>query len=83
MRPTPYDALLATLRSGPPVWSPVGLPGPLYDRRTCTSFYVHHEDVRRLVDPTPRGPCRGWTRRCGPRLRLVAPVFTRRAKGSD
>jgi uncharacterized protein (TIGR03085 family) len=81
MRPTSYDALLATLRSGPPVWSPVGLPGPLYDPANLHEFYVHHEDVRRLVDPTPR-PADGaldaalWTR-----LRLLAPAFTRRARG--
>ena len=81
MRTTSYDALLATLRDGPPVWSPLGMPGPLYDTANLHEFYVHHEDVRRLVDPTPRGPVHGLDAALWIRLRLVAPVFTRRAKG--
>ena len=81
MRPTSYDALLATLRSGPPAWSPLGMPGRLYDTANLHEFYVHHEDVRRLVSPGPREAVPGLDAALWTRMRLVAPVFTRRAKG--
>ena len=43
---TPYAELVARVRSGPPVWSPVRLPA--FDRLLNTSeFVIHHEDVRR------------------------------------
>jgi uncharacterized protein (TIGR03085 family) len=43
---TPYAELVARVRSGPPVWSPVRLP--VVDRLVNTSeFVIHHEDVRR------------------------------------
>lgn len=81
MRPTPYDELLATLCSGPPAWSPIGLPDPLYDPSNLHEFYVHHEDVRRLVDPTPRAADPALDAALWQRLRLLGPVFTRRASG--
>ena len=46
-RQTSYDELVALLRQGPPRWSPVAPPGPLYDVANLHEFYVHHEDVRR------------------------------------
>lgn len=43
---TPYADVVAKLRSGPPAWSPVRLPG--VDRLLNSSeFVIHHEDVRR------------------------------------
>lgn len=81
MRATPYDALLASLRAGPPAWSPVGLPDPLYDPANLHEFYVHHEDVRRLADPSPRAATPGLDGALWDRLRLLAPAFTRRARG--
>jgi uncharacterized protein (TIGR03085 family) len=81
MRPTAYDDLLAALRSGPPVWSPVGLPDPLYDPANLHEFYVHHEDVRRLADPGPRAATPGLDDALWSRLRTLARVFTRRARG--
>ena len=79
MRRTSYDDLLAALRSGPPAWSPLGLPDPLYDPANLHEFYVHHEDVRRLVEPGPRRETPGLDDALWQRLRLLAPVFTRRA----
>ena len=81
LEPTPYDELLALLRSGPPAWSPVGLPGRLYDPANLHEFYVHHEDVRRLAAPGPRAADPALDAALWDRLRLLAPVFTRRASG--
>lgn len=54
-RARPYAELLEALRGGPPLWSAGGLlRGPLSGVTDVHEFYVHHEDVRRLVDPTPR-----------------------------
>ncbi len=49
-----WHELVATVRSGPPLWSPIRV-GAL-DRLTNTiEFFVHHEDVRRALS--------GWTAR--------------------
>lgn len=48
---TPYDELIAQLRAGPPLASPVKLMG---DRGNLLEFLVHHEDLRRGgPDPLP------------------------------
>jgi len=50
----PWEQLVATLREGPPSWSPVRMPA--VDAQVNTiEFFVHHEDVRRGVA--------GWTPR--------------------
>jgi uncharacterized protein (TIGR03085 family) len=50
----PWDELVAEVRTGPPVWSPMRIAA--LDRATNTvEFFVHHEDVRRASD--------GWTPR--------------------
>lgn len=55
---TPYAEVVARLRSGPPVWSPVQLPA--VDRLLNTAeFVIHHEDVRRARP--------GWQPRALPR----------------
>ena len=78
MRATAYDVLLERLRSGPPAWSPVGAPGPLYDAGNLHEFFVHHEDVRRLADPTPRRLDRALDDALWSRLALLGRRFTRR-----
>ncbi|MQA14475.1 MAG: TIGR03085 family protein [Pseudonocardiaceae bacterium] len=50
----PWSELVELVRSGPPVWSPLGLPGP-FDAVDAVEFFVHHEDVRRARE--------GWTAR--------------------
>jgi uncharacterized protein (TIGR03085 family) len=43
---TPYAGIVARLRTGPPVWSPLRLPA--VDRLLNTAeLAIHHEDVRR------------------------------------
>lgn len=50
---TPYDALVTTLRNGPPL--PMGLP--VFGELTNThEYFVHHEDVRRPNGQAPRPP---------------------------
>jgi uncharacterized protein (TIGR03085 family) len=78
----PFPALVARLRSGPPVWSPLGLPG-VRDRANLHEFFIHHEDVRRAQP--------GWTVRDLPPettaglwriVRLMAPLLVRGVKAT-
>lgn len=79
MRRLPYDDLLATLRGGPPLWSAGGaLRGPLSGITDVHELYVHHEDVRRLVDPTPRQAGADLDAALWKRLRLLGPALTSR-----
>jgi uncharacterized protein (TIGR03085 family) len=50
----PYEELVSLVRTGPPRWSVLGLPG-LDERANLAEFFVHHEDVRRAQP--------GWERR--------------------
>ncbi len=44
-----WDDLIDTVRSGPPMWSPTKIAA--IDKLADTvAFFVHHEDVRRLID---------------------------------
>lgn len=84
MRRDPYGELLRRLRAGPPLWSLGGaLRGPLEGATDLHEFYVHHEDVRRLVDPSPRAPVAGLDAALWSRIRLLGPVLTARVKGLD
>ncbi len=49
-RRTPYSELIKLIRTGPPRFSPMGLPGA-DERINVVEFFVHHEDVRR-AQPT-------------------------------
>ena len=42
----PWAQLVNLIRSGPPAWSPLGLP-LLESAANSSEFFVHHEDVRR------------------------------------
>lgn len=44
-----WPALVRQVRTGPPRWSPFGLPG-VDDAANLTEFFVHTEDVRRGRD---------------------------------
>ena len=72
VRERPFDELVATVRQGPPVWSPIRLS--LLDRLTNTNeFYIHHEDVRRAAS--------AWDPReldAGPNLKIERRKFERR-----
>jgi uncharacterized protein (TIGR03085 family) len=45
----PYDTLLQRLEEGPPRWSIGGLSEKLDNAVNLSEFFIHHEDVRRLV----------------------------------
>ncbi|HJP77224.1 MAG TPA: TIGR03085 family metal-binding protein [Pseudonocardiaceae bacterium] len=52
----PWAELVELVRTGPPVWSPFGLPG-LSDLVNGAEYFIHHEDVRRGQDGwEPRPP---------------------------
>lgn len=44
-----YDALVDSVRQGPPRWSPQAL-GPVDSATNTIEYFVHHEDVRRALD---------------------------------
>jgi uncharacterized protein (TIGR03085 family) len=43
---TPYSELIELIRTGPPRFSPMGIPGA-DERINVVEFFVHHEDARR------------------------------------
>lgn len=47
---TPWEELVDTVRTGPPVWSPTRLD-PVDRLANTVEFFVHHEDVRRAEEP--------------------------------
>ncbi|PRZ43603.1 uncharacterized protein (TIGR03085 family) [Antricoccus suffuscus] len=58
----PWESVVHTIRSGPPVWSPMRID--LVNKNTNTvEFYVHHEDVRRAAST--------WEPRAADRLRYA------------
>lgn len=83
-RDTPYDVLLAQLRSGPPAWSPVGNPiDRVYDATNLHEFFVHAEDVRRAGrEQTPLTVSPALEDALWRQTGRLAPVFTRRARGA-
>jgi uncharacterized protein (TIGR03085 family) len=79
-RSTDYADLVATVRSGPPLWSPVRLV-PGVDALTNTvEFFVHHEDVRRARPGwEPRTLDPGLERELWSRVRRMGSLMLRRA----
>jgi uncharacterized protein (TIGR03085 family) len=74
---TPYDEVVARVRSGPPAWLPMAWP-PVARLINGTEFAIHHEDVRRAQPD--------WTVRELPRedqdtLWSAAALYARRAAG--
>ena len=52
----PWAELVELVRTGPPIWSPFGVPG-LADLVNGAEYFIHHEDVRRGgADWEPRPP---------------------------
>ena len=86
---TPYPALLATIRSGPPRLSPFAIPA-LDERVNTVEFFVHNEDVRRAApDWAPRDISPGLSDTLWDRLRMArltlrkAPVGVEFARTDD
>ena len=68
---TPYPALLATIRSGPPRLSPFAIPA-LDELANTVEFFVHNEDVRRAApDWAPREISPGLSGALWDRLRMA------------
>ncbi len=74
---TPFPRVVAQVRAGAPVWTPMGLPG-LGNLVNAGEYAIHHEDVRRARP--------GWEPRELPRadrdqLWRTATLFARRVRG--
>ena len=68
---TPFDQLVRTIRSGPPLLSVMALPG-MDERVNAVEYFVHHEDVRRAApDWEPREIGRGESDMLWHRLRMA------------
>ena len=78
----PFATLVERIRSGPPAWSPLGLPG-VRDRGNLHEYFIHHEDVRRaqpgwyVRDLSPETRDGLWRL-----VRLMAPLLVRGVKGT-
>ena len=76
----PFLTIVERLRTGPPAWSPVGLPG-VRDRANLHEYFIHHEDVRRaqpgwhVRDLPPETTAGLWRL-----VRLMAPFLVRGVK---
>ena len=78
MRRTPYDDLLRRLAEGPPPWSAGAVAGEITDLH---EMFVHHEDVRRVVDPEPRTADADLEAGLWDRVRVLGPALSARARG--
>ncbi len=75
-----WPELVATVRGGPPLWSPLRF-GPLDEVANTVEFFIHHEDVRRAVpDWEPRTVDAGLEHALGKALGRLRALI-RRAPG--
>jgi uncharacterized protein (TIGR03085 family) len=76
---TPYEDLVEAVRSGPPLWSPMGLPG-LESLVNTVEYFIHHEDVRRAQPGwSARASSEGLEKTLWSRLQTGARMFLRSA----
>ncbi len=77
---TEWTALVESVRTGPPIWSPMRLP--LVDALVNTAeFYVHHEDVRRAgADWSSRDLDADFVDALAKTLRRMSKPLTRSSK---
>ena len=73
----PYAEILSDLRDGPPVWSVARWT----DAGELAEWFVHHEDARRPIDPTPREPDPELDNALWSRLAVHGRVNTLKARG--
>jgi uncharacterized protein (TIGR03085 family) len=74
-----YAELVELVRTGPPIWSPVGLPF-VESASNTVEYYIHHEDVRRAQPGwTPRALSKGLEDSLWNRLRATARLMLRSA----
>jgi uncharacterized protein (TIGR03085 family) len=80
---TPFTDLIATIRSGPPLWSFMSLPG-MDERTNALEYFVHHEDVRRAApDWAPRQLSGGESDMLWQRLRMARFMLRRAPVGVE
>ncbi len=74
-----WDEIVETVRSGPPRWSPTRID--TIDRLVnTTEFFIHHEDVRRAVEPwEPRPLPDDLVNDLDTALKRTARLFARKA----
>jgi uncharacterized protein (TIGR03085 family) len=75
-----YPELVHRLRGGPPVTSPVGLPGTR-EVVNVHEYFVHHEDVRRANGGRPRRLSAALEAALWLRLRVMGPYLFRSMLG--
>ena len=74
---TPYPEVVAQVRAGAPVWTPMGLPG-FGNLVNAGEYAIHHEDVRRAQ---PEWEPRELSRADRDALWRTATLFARRVRG--
>ena len=75
----PWESIVATIRSGPPSWSPMRIDAINKNANTL-EYFVHHEDVRRAADSwRPRPADRQRYAELKARLSLMAKLLYRKA----
>jgi uncharacterized protein (TIGR03085 family) len=73
----PFGDLVRIIRSGPPAFSVMALPG-MDERMNAVEFFVHHEDVRRgAPEWQPRELDAGLTEQLWRRLRMTRHLLRR------
>jgi len=75
-----YAELVEHLRQGPPLTSPVGLPGAR-EAVNIHEFFIHHEDVRRANGARPRRLSAALETALWRRLRVMGPYLFRSMAG--
>lgn len=75
----PWPDVVATVRTGPPRWSPQSI-GRLDAESNTVEYFVHHEDVRRCVEGwSPRDLTPAQVGELWPRMRRMATLVVRRS----
>lgn len=74
---TPFPEVVAAVRKGPPVWTPMGLP-VLSNLVNAGEYAIHHEDVRRAQ---PEWEPRELSQADRDLLWRTATLFARRVRG--
>ena len=74
----PFARLVATVRTGPPVWNPARL-GPVDAAMNLGELFIHHEDIRRANGMEPRTAYGPLEPALATMVRRTAPLLFRKA----
>jgi uncharacterized protein (TIGR03085 family) len=75
-----YETLLEQIEAGPPPWTPAGWSPRLDSAMNLAEFFVHHEDVRRPCEQSPRRLPEGESEALARTARTLARLIARRAR---